>query len=71
MPNEMKISVKGNVYKYAATASELLEDGFEHVKLVGRGSAAPMTEQISNLVRKRVPYCFMKTTMNSALNKSG
>lgn len=71
LPNEMRISIKGSSFKYAETACRLLDQGFEHVKLVGRGQAAPMTEEIAAILRKRAHNCSFKTTMNSAFNKNG
>ena len=46
LPNEMRISSMGNFDRYFENACFKIESGFEHFKIVGRGRAVTLTEEV-------------------------
>jgi hypothetical protein len=69
----MHLSVKGNLESYFMTAMRILfELNFDHLKLVGRGSACVAACKLSELITSRSPVNLtVNENTTQALNKRG
>ncbi len=71
LPNEMRISSKGDMRGYVDHALDVMNQGFNHVKMVGRGQAVPITEDLVDILQKKAPYCLFQVRFTTALNMNG
>lgn len=71
LPNEMRISSQGDMRGYVNMALDIINQGFNHVKMVGRGQAVPLTEDLVDILQKKAPYCIFQVRFTTALNKKG
>lgn len=55
LPNEIRVSTKGTVDSYLGACLYKLKEGFEHIKVVGRGNAVEPTEELLALLKQRQP----------------
>ena len=53
LPNELRISSQGNMKMYADTSFQLFNKGFNHLKIVGRGRAVPLTKDLVDYLREK------------------
>lgn len=71
LPNEIRINSMGNAKVYCDIAVRTFEQGYENIKIVGRGMAVELTEEVTQELKKRAPYCFYMVRFAQALNKKG
>jgi hypothetical protein len=71
LPNEMRISSQGDMRGYVDHALGVINQGFNHVKMVGRGQAVPLTEDLVDILQKKAPSCMFQVRFTTALNKLG
>ena len=50
LPNEMRISSRGNLSMYLDSALKMLNGEFEHLKIVGRGEAVNLSQELLHLL---------------------
>ena len=67
----MRVSTIGHFNTYVSTALGTLENGYDHLKIVGRGEAVPIAEDLLKTLSLKARYCTYSTNYTQALNKRG
>jgi len=72
LPNEMRISSGGDVAAYGRVASKILgEMGYANVKMVGRGQAVALTQELVDYMKEKISNCFFQVRFTTSFNKRG
>jgi len=71
LPNEMRLRAEGNLKTYFSVAMAILNQGFQHLKIVGRGRACQLGMQLSEMIYARGPVCRISERYVQALNANG
>ena len=61
----------GNVSGYIRTVLTIFEQGYEHVKIVARGQAVDVCEEIVEVLKDKIPHCLFNVRFTKSLNKTG
>jgi len=69
LPNEIRISSKGESRGYVGAVLSLFRDGYEHVIMVGRGQAVPITQEIVEILKGKA--LLIQVRCNPCFNKQG
>lgn len=71
-PNEMRISTGGDLQAYSRVALSILhEQGYNNVKMVGRGRAVSLTQDIVDFLKQRKSDLNFQVRFTTAFNKRG
>ena len=71
LPNEMRISTKGEMKLYVHSAMTILKQGYANLNIVGRGQAVPLTEELTDILKRKNGGCDFQVRFTQALNKKG
>src|SRR5438105_2492635 len=71
LPNEMRVSTRGDYKNYVESALRIVKNGYDFLKIVGRGEAVVITEDLLEELKARLKYSKFLVHYTQALNKKG
>ena len=72
LPNEVRISMQGNFNSYVKTVFYLLTtQGYSNCKLVGRGGAATVADELQQYLQSKAPQFTYESYLAKSFNKRG
>lgn len=71
MPNEIRVSSKGNFNSYVKFILKTFEEGYVNFKVAARGNACLKSEEIVEFISKKKPTYKISVSYIESFNKKG